>query len=108
MNPGGPYGSLAVSGKAAHGASKVYMQPASEGTAFKIAVAMARRPGSCWCAITYWPSVNGSPTPVQRRQDLQGLKSMQSSLKSVKAAKRGKTVEDIVGEACPWLTAQLK
>jgi small subunit ribosomal protein S5 len=81
--------------KVRHGASKVYMQPASEGTGVIAGGAMR--------AVLEMAGVNnvlakcyGSTNPVNVvRATVNGLKAMQSPEKI--AAKRGKSVEDIVG-----------
>ena len=81
--------------KAAHGASKVYMQPASEGTGVIAGGAMR--------AILELAGVQnvlakcyGSTNPVNVvNATFKGLRDM-SSPEDV-AAKRGKTVEEIVG-----------
>lgn len=81
--------------KARHGASKVYMQPASEGTGV-IA-------GSAMRAVFEMAGVHnvlakcyGSTNPVNVvRATFNGLKAMNSPEEI--AAKRGKTVEEILG-----------
>ncbi|HCH25297.1 MAG TPA: 30S ribosomal protein S5 [Oceanospirillaceae bacterium] len=81
--------------KARHGASKVYMQPASEGTGVIAGGAMR--------AVLEMAGVHnvlakcyGSTNPVNVvRATINGLKAMKSPEEI--AAKRGKSVEDIVG-----------
>jgi len=81
--------------KARHGASKVYMQPASEGTGVIAGGAMR--------AVLEMAGVHnvlakcyGSTNPVNVvRATINGLKAMKSPEEI--AAKRGKSVEEIVG-----------
>ena len=81
--------------KARHGASKVYMQPASEGTGVIAGGAMR--------AVLEMAGVHnvlakcyGSTNPVNVvRATINGLKAMKSPDEI--AAKRGKSVEDILG-----------
>ena len=81
--------------KARHGASKVYMQPASEGTGVIAGGAMR--------AVLEMAGVNnvlakcyGSTNPANVvRATINGLKAMKSPEEI--AAKRGKPVEDILG-----------
>ena len=81
--------------KARHGASKVYMQPASDGTGVIAGGAMR--------AVLEMAGVHnvlakcyGSTNPVNVvRATINGLKAMKSPEEI--AAKRGKSVEDIVG-----------
>ena len=81
--------------KARHGASKVYMQPASDGTGVIAGGAMR--------AVLEMAGVHnvlakcyGSTNPVNVvRETINGLKAMKSPEEI--AAKRGKSVEDIVG-----------
>ncbi|MBA6421393.1 30S ribosomal protein S5 [Pseudomonas neustonica] len=81
--------------RAAHGASKVFMQPASEGTGV-IAGGAMRAVLEAAGVHNVLAKCYGSTNPVNVVQaTYKGLKSMQSP-ESV-AAKRGKTVEDIVG-----------
>ena len=81
--------------KANHGASKVFMQPASEGTGV-IAGGAMRAVLEAAGVHNVLAKCYGSTNPVNVVQaTYKGLKSMQSP-ESV-AAKRGKTVEDIVG-----------
>ena len=81
--------------RAAHGASKVFMQPASEGTGV-IAGGAMRAVLEAAGVQNVLAKCYGSTNPVNVVQaTYKGLKSMQSP-ESV-AAKRGKTVEDIVG-----------
>lgn len=81
--------------KAAHGASKVFMQPASEGTGV-IAGGAMRAVLEAAGVHNVLAKCYGSTNPVNVVQaTYKGLQAMQSP-ESV-AAKRGKTVEDIVG-----------
>lgn len=88
-------GTLQYPVKARHGASKVYMQPASEGTGVIAGGAMR--------AILELAGVHnvlakcyGSTNPVNVvRATFKGLKEMRSP--DEVAAKRGKTVEEITG-----------
>merc|ERR1712000_264478 len=80
---------------ARHGASRVYMQPASEGTGV-IAGGAMRAVLEAAGVHNVLAKCYGSTNPVNVVQaTYKGLKSMQSP-ESV-AAKRGKTVEDITG-----------
>jgi small subunit ribosomal protein S5 len=81
--------------KARHGASKVYMQPASEGTGV-IAGGAMRAVLEVAGVQNVLAKCYGSTNPVNVvRATVNGLKAMQSP-ESI-AAKRGKSVEDIVG-----------
>lgn len=81
--------------RSAHGASKVFMQPASEGTGV-IAGGAMRAVLEAAGVHNVLAKCYGSTNPVNVVQaTYKGLKSMQSP-ESV-AAKRGKTVEDITG-----------
>ncbi|MAS66336.1 MAG: 30S ribosomal protein S5 [Pseudomonadales bacterium] len=81
--------------RAAHSASKVFMQPASEGTGV-IAGGAMRAVLEAAGVHNVLAKCYGSTNPVNVVQaTYKGLKSMQSP-ESV-AAKRGKTVEDITG-----------
>lgn len=81
--------------KARHGASKVYMQPASEGTGV-IAGGAMRAVLEIAGVHNVLAKCYGSTNPVNVvRATFEGLKSM-ASPEGV-AAKRGKTVEEILG-----------
>ena len=81
--------------KANHGASKIYMQPASEGTGV-IAGGAMRAVLEIAGVQNVLAKCYGSTNPVNVvRATLKGLAEM-SSPESV-AAKRGKTVEEVVG-----------
>ncbi len=81
--------------KARHGASKVYMQPASEGTGI-IAGGAMRAVLEVAGVQNVLAKCYGSTNPVNVvRATVNGLKAMQSPEDI--AAKRGKSVEDIVG-----------
>ena len=81
--------------RAGHGASKVYMQPASEGTGV-IAGGAVRAVLEVAGVQNVLAKCYGSTNPVNVvRATYEGLKSM-SSPEQV-AAKRGKTVEEILG-----------
>lgn len=81
--------------KAVHGASKVYMQPASQGTGV-IAGGAMRAVLEVAGVQNVLAKCYGSTNPVNVvRATINGLKAMQSP-ESV-AAKRGKSVEDITG-----------
>jgi len=81
--------------KARHGASKVYMQPASEGTGV-IAGGAMRAVLEIAGVHNVLAKCYGSTNPVNVvRATINGLASM-TSPEDV-AAKRGKTVEDILG-----------
>lgn len=78
-----------------HGAAKVYMQPASEGTGI-IAGGPMRAVFEAVGVRNVLAKINGSNNPINVvRATIQGLIHMQSP-KSV-AAKRGKSVEEITG-----------
>jgi small subunit ribosomal protein S5 len=78
-----------------HGAAKVYMQPASEGTGI-IAGGTMRAVFECVGIHNVLAKSNGSTNPVNVvMATINGLKSM-SSPEQI-AAKRGKTVEEISG-----------
>lgn len=81
--------------KASHGASKVYMQPASEGTGV-IAGGAMRAVLELAGVQNVLAKCYGSTTPVNVvRATFNGLKQMKSPEDI--AAKRGKTVEEITG-----------
>jgi len=81
--------------KAAHGASKVYMQPASEGTGI-IAGGAMRAVLELAGVQNVLAKCYGSTTPVNVvRATFKGLEQMKGPEDI--AAKRGKTVEEIVG-----------
>ena len=81
--------------KARHGASKVYMQPASDGTGI-IAGGAMRAVLEVAGVQNVLAKCYGSTNPVNVvRATVNGLKAMQSP-DSI-ATKRGKSVEDIVG-----------
>ena len=81
--------------KASHGASKVYMQPASEGTGV-IAGGAMRAVLELAGVQNVLAKCYGSTTPVNVvRATFNGLKQMRSPEDI--AAKRGKSVEDITG-----------
>jgi len=81
--------------KARHGASKVYMQPASEGTGV-IAGGAMRAVFEMAGVHNVLAKCYGSTNPVNVvRATFNGLKAMNSPEEI--AAKRGKTVEEILG-----------
>ncbi len=81
--------------KARHGASKVYMQPASEGTGI-IAGGAMRAVLELAGVQDVLAKCYGSTNPVNVvRATINGLKSVQSPERV--AARRGKSVEEIVG-----------
>jgi small subunit ribosomal protein S5 len=81
--------------KANHGASKVYMQPASEGTGV-IAGGAMRSILELAGVHNVLAKCYGSTNPVNVvRATFKGLKSMRAPEEI--AAKRGKTVEEIIG-----------
>lgn len=81
--------------KASHGAAKVYMQPASEGTGV-IAGGAMRAVLELAGVHNVLAKCYGSTNPVNVvRATIEGLKQMQSPDEI--AAKRGKTVEEIRG-----------
>ena len=87
-------GTLQYAVKANHGASKVYMQPASEGTGI-IAGGAMRAVLEVAGVHNVLAKCYGSTNPVNVvRATIEGLKSV-SAPEDV-AAKRGKTVEDIL------------
>ncbi len=80
---------------AKHGAAKVYMQPASEGTGI-IAGGPMRAVFECVGIHNVLAKSNGSTNPVNVvMATIKGLHSMSSPERI--AAKRGKTVEEITG-----------
>ncbi len=87
-------GTLQYPINAKHGAAKVYMQPASDGTGI-IAGGAMRAVFEVVGVHNVLAKRNGSPNPINVvRATIKGLSEMQSP-QSV-AAKRGKSVEDIV------------
>ena len=81
--------------KAAHGASKVYMQPASEGTGV-IAGGAMRAVFEAVGVHNVLAKCNGSRNPINLvRATINGLQQMKAPADI--AAKRGKTVEEITG-----------
>ena len=81
--------------KATHGASRVYMQPASEGTGV-IAGGAMRAVLEVAGIHNVLAKTYGSTNPVNVvRATIDGLKSMKSP--EMIAAKRGKSVKDILG-----------
>lgn len=81
--------------RAAHGASKVFMQPASEGTGV-IAGGAMRSVLELAGVQNVLAKIYGSTNPVNVvRATIKGLAAMQAPEDI--AAKRGKTVEDILG-----------
>ncbi|MFT6914163.1 MAG: small subunit ribosomal protein S5 [Motiliproteus sp.] len=88
-------GTLQYAVKARHGASKIYMQPASEGTGV-IAGGAMRAVLELAGVHNVLAKTYGSTNPVNVvRATVNGLKAM-CSPDSI-AAKRGKTVEEILG-----------
>jgi len=80
-----------------HGAARVYMQPASEGTGI-IAGGPMRAVFEADGVRNVLAKINGSNNPINVvRATISGLTNMQSP-ESV-AAKRGKSVEEIVGNS---------
>lgn len=80
---------------ARHGAAKIYMQPASEGTGI-IAGGPMRAVFECVGIHNVLAKSNGSTNPVNVvRATIKGLTSMSSP--ETFAAKRGKSVEEISG-----------
>jgi small subunit ribosomal protein S5 len=80
---------------ARHGAAKVYMQPASEGTGI-IAGGAMRAVFECVGIHNVLAKSNGSTNPVNVvRATIKGLSSMTSPEQF--ASKRGKTVDEITG-----------
>ena len=81
--------------KAGHGAARVFMQPASEGTGVIAGGAMRAVLEAVGVRNVLAKAV-GSRNPINLvRATIKGLKAMHSP--SLIAAKRGKTVEEIVG-----------
>ncbi|MCP4874677.1 MAG: 30S ribosomal protein S5 [Gammaproteobacteria bacterium] len=88
-------GTLQYPLKARHGAAKVYMQPASEGTGV-IAGGAMRAVFEAVGVHNVLAKCNGSRNPINLvRATISGLKAMKSPQDI--AAKRGKTVEEITG-----------
>ena len=88
-------GTLQYPVKANHGASKVYMQPASEGTGV-IAGGAMRAVFEAVGVHNVLAKCNGSRNPINLvRATINGLQQMKAP--SDIAAKRGKTVEEITG-----------
>ena len=88
-------GTLQYPLNARHGAAKVYMQPASEGTGV-IAGGAMRAVFEAVGVHNVLAKCNGSRNPINLvRATISGLKNMQSP--DDIASKRGKTVEEIVG-----------
>jgi small subunit ribosomal protein S5 len=88
-------GTIQYAIKANHGASKVYMQPASEGTGV-IAGGAMRAVLEIAGVQNVLAKCYGSTNPVNVvRATIQALKAVRSP--DEVAAKRGKTVDDIVG-----------
>ena len=86
---------LQYASKASHGASKVYMQPASDGTGV-IAGGAMRAVFEMAGVHNVLAKCYGSTNPVNVvRATFNGLKAMNSPEEI--AAKRGKTVEEILG-----------
>jgi small subunit ribosomal protein S5 len=86
-------GTLQYPLKARHGAAKIYMQPASEGTGV-IAGGAMRAVFEAVGVHNVLAKCNGSRNPINLvRATISGLKSMKSPQDI--AAKRGKTVEEI-------------
>ncbi len=88
-------GTLYYAVNARHGAAKVYMQPASEGTGV-IAGGAMRAVFEVAGVRNVLAKCNGSRNPINLvRATIKGLQDMKSP--EMIAAKRGKTVEDITG-----------
>ena len=88
-------GTLQYPLKARHGAAKVYMQPASEGTGV-IAGGAMRAVFEAVGVHNVLAKCNGSRNPINLvRATISGLQNMKSPQDI--AAKRGKTVEEITG-----------
>ena len=88
-------GTLQYPLKARHGAAKVYMQPASEGTGV-IAGGAMRAVFEAVGVHNVLAKCNGSRNPINLvRATISGLQSMKSPQDI--AAKRGKTVDEITG-----------
>jgi small subunit ribosomal protein S5 len=87
-------GTLCHAGKASHGGSKIYMQPASEGTGIIAGGAMRAVLETIGVRNVLAKSV-GSNSPINLvRATLKGLQQMYSP--EAIAAKRGKPVEEIL------------
>lgn len=88
-------GTLHYATSARHGASKVYMQPASEGTGI-IAGGAMRAVFEVVGVHNVLAKTTGSRNPVNVvRATIRGLRALQSP--EATAAKRGKKVEEILG-----------
>ncbi len=88
-------GTLQYPMKGIHGAAKVYMQPASDGTGV-IAGGAMRAVFEAVGVHNVLAKCNGSRNPINLvRATISGLKNMKSPEEV--AAKRGKTVEEITG-----------
>lgn len=88
-------GTLQYPMKGVHGAAKVYMQPASEGTGV-IAGGAMRAVFEAVGVRNVLAKCNGSRNPINLvRATISGLRHMKSPEQV--AAKRGKTVEEITG-----------
>ncbi len=88
-------GTLQYPLNARHGAARVYMQPASEGTGV-IAGGAMRAVFEAVGVHNVLAKCNGSRNPINLvRATINGLKQMQAPAEI--AAKRGKTVEEITG-----------
>ena len=88
-------GTLHYAVNARHGAAKVYMQPASEGTGV-IAGGAMRAVFEVAGVRNVLAKCNGSRNPINLvRATIRGLKEMQTP--EMIAAKRGKSVEEITG-----------
>ena len=88
-------GTLYYPVNARHGAAKVYMQPASEGTGV-IAGGAMRAVFEVAGVRNVLAKCNGSRNPINLvRATIKGLKDMKSP--AMVAAKRGKSVEEILG-----------
>jgi len=88
-------GTLQYPLKACHGAAKVYMQPASEGTGV-IAGGAMRAVFEAVGVHNVLAKCNGSRNPINLvRATISGLKNMKSPEDI--ASKRGKTIEEIAG-----------
>ena len=88
-------GTLQYPLNASHGAAKVYMQPASEGTGV-IAGGAMRAVFEAVGVHNVLAKCNGSRNPINLvRATINGLKNMKAPEEI--AAKRGKTVEEITG-----------
>ncbi len=90
-------GTLQYALKGRHGAARVYMQPASEGTGI-IAGGAMRAVFEAVGVRNVLAKIIGTNNPINVvRATIQGLAEMQSA--ETVAAKRGKSVADITGEA---------